>query len=179
MLNVTSFACRKQKRKSLIIHFSGKSVLGILMLLTLPSMGASGGILIAWNSGLFNGTKIFSNNFAVTMIFSSRHDNSSWTLTCVYAPCTPEGRTLFLNWFQEITMPIENNWLILGDFNLIRKLEDRNKPGGDLNDIFNFNAAISQLGIVEIALRGRKYTWSNMQPSPLLDRLDFYLKLLD
>jgi hypothetical protein len=139
----------------------------------LPSVGASGGILIAWNSGLFIGVKTFSNSFVVTLDFSSRHDNANWVLTCVYAPCTPEGRTLFLNWFKNITMPARTNWLILGDFNLIRKIEDRNKPGGDLNDIFNFNAAISQLGIVEIALKGRKYTWSNMQPSPLFEKLDW------
>jgi hypothetical protein len=72
-------------------------------------------------------------------------------------------------------MPARTNWLILGDFNLIRKIEDRNKPSGDLNDIFNFNAAISQLGIVEIALKGRKYTWSNMQPSPLDKLLPHHL----
>jgi hypothetical protein len=27
-------------------------------------------------------------------------------------------------------MPIDVDWIILGDFNLIRKPEDRNKPGG-------------------------------------------------
>jgi hypothetical protein len=35
-----------------------------------------------------------------------------------------------------------------------------------------FNEAISQLGIVELPLKGRQYTWSNMQKSPLLERLD-------
>lgn len=69
-------------------------------------------------------------------------------------------------------MAPEVDWMILGDFNLIRKIEDRNKPGGDLAEIFRFNAAISHLGINEIVLQGRKYTWSNMQPSPLLEKLD-------
>ena len=65
-------------------------------------------------------------------------------------------------------MPEDTNGMILGDFNLIRKSEDRNKPGGDLSEMFRFNAAISALGINDIVLQGRKYTWSNMQPSPLL-----------
>lgn len=107
------------------------------------------------------------------MDFSSTHDNTKWVLTCVYAPCTPEGRTLFLNWFKHIHMPAGTDWIILGDFNLIRKSEDRNRPGGDLADVFSFNAAISQLGITEIVLQGRKYTWSNMQPSPILEKLDW------
>ena len=35
-----------------------------------------------------------------------------------------------------------------------------------------FNDAISALGLIEIVLQGRKYTWSNMQPNPLLQKLD-------
>jgi hypothetical protein len=61
-------------------------------------------------------------------------------------------------------MPPNTDRIVLGDFNLIRKLEDKNKPGGDLAEIFRFNATISQLGINEIVLEERKYTWSNMQP---------------
>jgi hypothetical protein len=37
-----------------------------------------------------------------------------------------------------------------------------------------FNEAISNLGLVELPLEGRKYTWSNMQKTPLLERLDWF-----
>jgi hypothetical protein len=36
-----------------------------------------------------------------------------------------------------------------------------------------FNDAISKLGLVELPLKGRKYTWSNMQRDPLLEKLDW------
>lgn len=49
-------------------------------------------------------------------------------------------------------MPNEEQWLIVGDFNLIRRPEDRNMPGGDINEIFLFNEAISNLGLIEIPL---------------------------
>lgn len=39
--------------------------------------------------------------------------------------------------------------------------------------MFRFNAAISCLGVTEIVLQGRKFIWSNMQPSPLLKKLDW------
>lgn len=107
------------------------------------------------------------------MEFKSRHDNTKWMLTCVYGPCTPEGKRLFPDWLKDIQMSPSIDWMILGDFNLIRNLENRNKPGGNLIEIFRFNAAISQLGINEIVLQGRKYTWSSMQPSPLLEKLDW------
>jgi hypothetical protein len=37
-----------------------------------------------------------------------------------------------------------------------------------------FNEAISNLGLVELPLKGRKFTWSNMQKDPLLERLDWF-----
>lgn len=138
------------------------SILWCLWFLTI--CGALGGILIAWKGSLFTSARSSSNNYAITIDFSSRHDNSKWKLTCVYGPCTTEGKGLFLNWFKNVQMPPNTDRIVLGDFNLIRKLEDKNKPGGDLAEIFRFNATISQLGINEIVLEERKYTWSNMQP---------------
>ena len=70
-------------------------------------------------------------------------------------------------------MPDTFDWIIMGDFNLLRSLEDRNKPGGNILEILLFNEAISYLGIVEIPLQGRRFTWCNMQPSPLLEKLDW------
>jgi hypothetical protein len=40
--------------------------------------------------------------------------------------------------------------------------------------MFLFNAAISSLGLIELPLQGRKYTWSNKQVPPLLERLDWF-----
>ena len=41
-----------------------------------------------------------------------------------------------------------------------------------MNDIFIFNEIISNLGLLEIPLKGRQFTWSNMQDNPLLEQLD-------
>ena len=63
---------------------------------------------------------------------------------------------------------------IIGDFNFIRSEENRNKPGADMNDIFLFNSIISHHGLIELPLKGRRYTWSNMQDNPLLEQLDWF-----
>lgn len=63
--------------------------------------------------------------------------------------------------------------MIIGDYNFYRDLSNQNKTGGDINDIFLFNSIISNLGIQEIPLKGRKFTWSNMQDDPLLEQLDW------
>lgn len=92
-----------------------------------------------------------------------------WVLTNIDAPCTDEGRIQFIEWFRGIEMPDIVDWLIVGDFNLISY-----PPGGDLNNMLAFNESISNLGIVEIPLHGQRYTWSNMQENPLLQRLDWF-----
>lgn len=79
-----------------------------------------------------------------------------------------------MEWFGNIQMSDEIDWLIVGDFNLLRKLEDRNRLGGSIGEMMLFNEAISSLGIVEIPLHGRRYTWTNMQQPPLLERLDWF-----
>uniref|UniRef100_A0A453EXI1 Uncharacterized protein n=1 Tax=Aegilops tauschii subsp. strangulata TaxID=200361 RepID=A0A453EXI1_AEGTS len=37
-----------------------------------------------------------------------------------------------------------------------------------------FNEAISELGLIELPLKGRQFSWSNMQDSPLLEKLDWF-----
>ena len=69
-------------------------------------------------------------------------------------------------------MPDDTKSLILGDFNYIRYPHNMSKNVGNLTEIFTFSKAISQLTLIEIPLKGRKFTWSNMQEAPLLQKLD-------
>lgn len=104
----------------------------------LPSIGASGGILVAWKSAAFSGNLVFSNNFALSIEFTSKLSNDTWILTTIYAPCTLSGKIEFLEWFGEIDMPHDIDWLVVGDFNLIRRPKDRNKEGAGPNEMFAF-----------------------------------------
>lgn len=79
----------------------------------------------------------------------------------------------FFDWFQNIQMSYNTNWMIMGDFNYIRYPHNRNTGIGDFNHKMEFNEAISILALFEIPLKVRNYTWSNMQDSPLLEKLDW------
>jgi exonuclease III len=98
----------------------------------LPSVGASGGITTIWKSSLFSGSLVFSNDYAISIEFLSKHDQSAWLLTNVYGPCTSEGKINLLNWMKDIQISQEVDWLIVGDFNPIRGPHNRNKPGGNI-----------------------------------------------
>jgi hypothetical protein len=115
---------------------------------------------------------VFQNNYAMSIEVTSTMSRIPWLLTNIYTPCTPEAKLEFLNWFSSIDMPVDTDWLIVGDFNLIRSPSDINKPGGNNNDMLSFNASINNLRLEELKLYGNCYTWSNNQQYPLLERLN-------
>jgi len=59
------------------------------------SIGASGGILVLWNSAVFAGSLIENKRFAISIKFASVHDNDYWTLATVYGPCQGIEREQF------------------------------------------------------------------------------------
>jgi hypothetical protein len=130
-------------------------------------VGASGGLLVAWKSHIFSRAQKNSVGFSIVVEFSSRHNDSVWTLLNVYGPCTSDGKREFTTWLKNVDIPEEEDWIILGDFNLYRHPEDRNRERADINDMFLFNSTISHLGLSKIPLQGRKYHYKVF---PLMQR---------
>jgi endonuclease/exonuclease/phosphatase family metal-dependent hydrolase len=93
-------------------------------------------------------------------------------LTNVYGPRDAAGKAGFINWLYNFDTSALDDWILLGDFNLIGSPYDRNKPGGCSNEMFLFNDLIQHLDLVDIPFEGRHFTWSNMQNDPLLVKLD-------
>jgi hypothetical protein len=71
-------------------------------------------------------------------------------------------------------MAEDDDWLLVGDFNLIGRPSDKNKPGGNIQEMLRFNVAISNLWLEELQLVGNRYTWTNKQESPLLEGLYWF-----
>jgi hypothetical protein len=52
-------------------------------------------------------------------------------------------------------------WLILADFNLIYKIQDKNNGRINKQMMSRFRRALDYLEVKEINLVGKKFTWSN------------------
>ena len=63
-------------------------------------------------------------------------------------------------------------------FNFIRSPSNRNMPGGNVDDMLKFNDIIRSQHLTELPIKGRSFTWSNMQASPLLEQLDWFFTSL-
>lgn len=139
-----------------------------------PSVGASGGMLVAWKGSNLEGTLAFQNDYSISLEMKYLLNGNVWILTNIYAPCTAKGKREFYEWLKNIQMPVDQDRLIVGDFNLVRSPDNRNREGGDVTEMLLFKEAISALGLIEIPLLGKKITWSNKQHPPLLERLDWF-----
>jgi exonuclease III len=64
--------------------------------------------------------------------------------------------------------------LIGGDFNIIRFSTEKNK-GGIHKHSGVFNSIINTYELIDLGMTGGKFTWSNKQNNPTLERLDRYL----
>ncbi|KAL5647183.1 hypothetical protein ACJX0J_041538, partial [Zea mays] len=137
----------------------------------LPSVGASGGILVAWKNsiGICASSRVDGHSVSVNF-----HSSTSppWWLTCVYGPQGNQEKIQFLQSLREIRALCTGSWLVLGDFNLILREEEKNNNNLDRAMMGRFRRWANDLALNEIPLVGRKYTWSNGHSNPTLVKLD-------
>jgi len=144
----------------------------------LPSDGASGGLLVAWRHALRPAIATRVDAHSVSIQFRS-FSGQTWWLTCVYGSQGNNNKIIFLQELRDIRAACQGPWVILGDFNLIYKDEDKNNSNLNRAMMGRFRRLINDLSLKEIPLHGRKFTWSNLQDSPTLVKLDRVLCSVD
>jgi hypothetical protein len=82
-----------------------------------------------------------------------KKSDTYWTLTNIYAPCTDREQLHLLQWMHDIHISSDENYMMVGDFDLIRSPQDRNRPGGNINEMLLFSETISHLCLVGIPLK--------------------------
>lgn len=123
-----------------------------------PSIGVVGALLTIWNGGMFDGTVIQVNSYSITIKLFCRLDNKDFHVTNIYGLASSPKKQGFITWLMNFDTTSFDEWLIVGDFNLIKEPANRNKPGGDLNEMNLFNEAISDLDLIEIPFSGKEFT---------------------
>jgi hypothetical protein len=62
--------------------------------------------------------------------------------------------------------------LVRGDFNIVRRQEDKNNDNFDARWPFIFNAVTENLEFREIVVSGWQFTCTNSLPTPTYEKLD-------
>jgi hypothetical protein len=91
----------------------------------LPSVQTRCGILVAWNSSicsiLTNSSRLYSTSIKV----KPKEAREEWCLTWVYDPANDVENLLFLAELHDLRQVRTGLWLLVGDFNMIYKAEDK------------------------------------------------------
>ncbi|KAM3261919.1 hypothetical protein ACQJBY_052549 [Aegilops geniculata] len=118
-------------------------------------------------------------DFAVKFRVRSKEDGFNWALVAVYGAAQPELKSEFLADLVRICGSEQLVILVGGDFNIIRRREDKNNDNFDGRWSFMFNTIIESLDLREIELSGRKFTWANALPNLTYEKLDRVLASVD
>lgn len=140
-----------------------------------PSVGASGGIIIIWNPIVIKVISSLEGEYSLSVECRFVATNFHWFFTGVYGPNKVSERKFLWRELHYIRGLWEIPWVIGGDFNVIRRIEERNTSRGITHSMKKFSRFISIHALIDPPLKGSKFTWSNGQASPVLSRIDRFI----
>ncbi|XP_071699700.1 uncharacterized protein [Rutidosis leptorrhynchoides] len=122
------------------------------------SVGASGGILTIWDTNIFSVTNAIEGEFFLAICGSWAGHNSELAFINVYGPHSNAKKLRLWNELTSFINSINIPHIVFGDFNEVRNKTERmnseyNQPWAD-----NFNRFISNLGLIDLPLGGKKFT---------------------
>lgn len=138
----------------------------------LDAVGTSGGILTAWNNNLLRLKNSVIKDRSVSVQFECCSSNLTFWATNVYGPNAEIDRDSFFQEIIDLQPTISGPWIIAGDFNSVRSADDRNTGRVTVTETQRFNEWLHDLQVQELPLLDRNFTWSNMQSTPILTRID-------
>lgn len=113
------------------------------------------------------------NSYSITVKLTSLLSGKVLHLTNIYGPSAADEKVAFISWLYNFNTYGIDDWVLAGDFNLLRSPNDRNRPGGNVIDMLLFNDVLQHLDVLEIPFQGCSYSWNNMQNDPLLEKFDW------
>ena len=141
--------------------------------LSVPSDGASGGLIIAWDDDLVEIAVVQLHRHFLIASCTSRLNGATWIICNVYGPTTGIAEKLpFLSDLKAALVNLHLPIALMGDFNLIAEAADKSNLNLNRGLMLAFRGFMNDLGLKDLYLHGRRYTWSNEQLNSTRCRLD-------
>ncbi len=134
----------------------------------LDAVGSRGGLVTAWNPALFVCDAHWVGSFSLTTELRRKVDGLVFTLSNVYGPIDSALKGAFLQEIRDNGLKAVGVWALLGDFNMLLSLADKNGPSVRTSEMLSFRDTIGSLALFDVPLSNRAFTWSNGRPNPTL-----------
>ena len=143
--------------------------------------GATGGFALMWNPNLVSMSNPCSTSFSISGRFQILGSNIKGVVTNVYGPFQPSKNSSFLSNLGSLREWVDDSpWLIGGDFNLIRSLDEKKGRVRTTSAASNlFNKFIEEMKLVDIRSTNGLFLWKNKRSGEghIASRLDRFLVL--
>ncbi|KAK1294355.1 hypothetical protein QJS10_CPA16g00524 [Acorus calamus] len=113
--------------------------------------------------------------FSISIVLQDANSGWKWILSNTYGPHESVEREEMWGELSAVREAWEAPWCVLGDFNVTRYPEDRNRVSYMTPDMQRFSEWIAQEGLLDIPISNLMFTWSNMRDSPSMAKLDRFL----
>lgn len=138
----------------------------------LNAIGTRGGLLTAWNPSLFDCVDEWSGNFSLNVLLKRKVDDTVILISNIYGPNCYTLKADFFYELRYINSRAGEVWAALGDFNVLLSVHDKNKTTVNIPEILQFRELLNDIGLLDVPLLNRFFTWSNGRHIPTLERLD-------
>jgi exonuclease III len=130
---------------------------------SLPANGRSGGIITMWDNKKGKLISSFQGDGYLGVVLHWGVNDDVCIIVNVYAPCVLQAKkSLWVDLLVARRFHVVDHFCILGDFNSVRSPEERKGVLGGFEiseDSRLFNVFIDNVGLVDLPLLGRKFTW--------------------
>nr|XP_023925825.1 uncharacterized protein LOC112037243 [Quercus suber] len=141
----------------------------------LGSCGASGGVLLIWDTRVVDKVEEAVGRFTVSCKFKSVVDHFEWAFTGVYGPNLVRERRLLWEELFGLSSWWNVPWCVGGDFNVVRFSSERAGSTVYTAAMREFSDFILEKGLIDLPLEGGTFTWSNSREVESKARLDRFL----
>lgn len=114
-------------------------------------------------------------DYTISIASKTKADGFQWVLTNVYGPNKPLERAGFWEELDNVCNYWNLPWCLGGDFNTVLSCDEKTNCSQTTRSMKDFASFIEQHELVNLPLKGARYTWSNNQSNPVMCRLDRFL----
>ena len=138
----------------------------------IPSRGRSGGILSGIRLNSLDVGSFKEGKYILQLNLWDKTLKTKWNFMNIYGSPHEVSKEDFLTELASFCGTCQEPYLAGGDFNLLRFTSEKNKPTVLSKHSGTFNSIIACYDLLDMTLAGGKYTWSNNQSPPTLEKLD-------
>ncbi|WMV44670.1 hypothetical protein MTR67_038055 [Solanum verrucosum] len=141
----------------------------------LEARGTRGGIIILWDSSIWEGEVCEVGAYNITCKFTGKAQDLGWHLSGVYAPNSRQEREEVWGELGAVRGLFNGPWVVAGDFNVVRFPSEKKNCNRFNKEMEEFSEFIEDMELQDLPLVGGKFTWRKGDGYDIAARLDRFL----